>query len=484
MATDPEDGRDVEGEEGRAGATRDDASGRVIGPPRRVGGLLGIGALLAVGTLAVAPPAPEPEPRAEFFRTPTPHEAHRLSLSERGLAETSLGGQWLEEARRALTEPAEVRSPYLEEGRFVRPEADALGYRVEVDRGQRLEVRLEGPLVESGEVMVDLYRVGPDPEARPARVRSLPPGTGRLDLEPEADGAYVVRVQPRLFADGRYRVSVRAVPALRFPVAGRDNSAVWSMFGAPRGGGAREHHGIDIFARRGTPVIAVSEAYVRRVDETPVGGKVVWLRDPARSLSIYYAHLDSQAVEDDQRVSPGDTLGFVGNTGNARTTPPHLHFGIYQRGPVDPFPFVRLIPTELPDVRADVELAGAVARARTRGARIRSRPSVSGDVVGELDTDLPFRVVAATGDWYRIRLPDGSEGYVSEGVTEDPGLGRIALAPLVGRMNGAPDGADGVPSPGTADGSASGVGETVPPSTTASSAGTNADEGPSTTARR
>lgn len=456
-----------------------------MGPYRRAGGLLAAGALLALVTLALVPPAPEPEPRAEFFRTPTPHESHRLSLTDRGLAETPLGSQWLEEARRALMEPADVRSPYAEEGRFVRPEADALGYRVQVDRGQRLEVRVEGPLVESGEVLVDLFRSGPNPEARPARVRSLPPGVGRLDLEPEEDGEFVVRVQPRLFADGRYRVSVRAVPALRFPVVGRDNGAVWSAFGAARDGGARQHHGIDIFARRGTPVIAVTDAYVRRVDETPVGGKVVWLRDPARSMSIYYAHLDSQAVEDDQWVAPGDTLGFVGNTGNARTTPPHLHFGIYQRGPIDPFPFVRLIPTDLPDVRADLELTGALARARTRGARIRSRPSGYGDVVGELDTETPFRVVAASGSWYRVRLPDGSEGYVAEDVTEDPGLGRIALASLdAGGDDGADaEGSPSSPDPAGIDGSR--AGESVAASAAASSEGAGADgDRPASSVRR
>lgn len=61
---------------------------------------------------------------------------------------------------------------------------------------------------------------------------------------------------------------------------------------------------------------------------TPRGGKVVWMRDEARGMSLYYAHLDSQHVAAGAYVRPGDTLGFVGKTGNARTTPPHLHFGI------------------------------------------------------------------------------------------------------------------------------------------------------------
>ena len=95
----------------------------------------------------------------------------------------------------------------------------------------------------------------------------------------------------------------------------------------------------DLFAPRGTPVLAASAGRVRGVRETSRGGKVVWIRDPVREASLYYAHLDSQHVSDGQMVKRGDTVGFVGNTGNARGTPPQLHFGLYRRGPVDPYPF-------------------------------------------------------------------------------------------------------------------------------------------------
>ena len=68
---------------------------------------------------------------------------------------------------------------------------------------------------------------------------------------------------------------------------------------------------------------------------------------------LYYAHLDRQLVQPGQHVRPGDTLGLVGNTGNARTTVPHLHFGIYQsgRGAVDPWPYLHRadpVPAALP----------------------------------------------------------------------------------------------------------------------------------------
>jgi murein DD-endopeptidase MepM/ murein hydrolase activator NlpD len=118
--------------------------------------------------------------------------------------------------------------------------------------------------------------------------------------------------------------------------------AVRSYFRDPRDAGRREHHGVDIFAPRDTPVVAAASGFVSSVGTNRLGGNVVWLWDPDRKQSHYYAHLSSQAVRIGQRVDAGDVVGYVGNTGNARTTPPHLHFGIYafREGPIDPLPFV------------------------------------------------------------------------------------------------------------------------------------------------
>jgi murein DD-endopeptidase MepM/ murein hydrolase activator NlpD len=73
-----------------------------------------------------------------------------------------------------------------------------------------------------------------------------------------------------------------------------------------------------------------------------LGGNVVWVWDAERGQALYYAHLDRQDVSAGSRVHAGDVLGRVGNTGNARTTPPHLHFGIYRpiEGAIDPLPFI------------------------------------------------------------------------------------------------------------------------------------------------
>jgi murein DD-endopeptidase MepM/ murein hydrolase activator NlpD len=100
---------------------------------------------------------------------------------------------------------------------------------------------------------------------------------------------------------------------------------------------------VDIFAPRDTPVLAAAPGIVSSVATTRRGGHVVWIWDGARRQSHYYAHLARQAVGPGERVQAGDVIGYVGNTGNARTTPPHLHFGIYAAGdgPIDPLPFVQ-----------------------------------------------------------------------------------------------------------------------------------------------
>ncbi|HEU4521121.1 MAG TPA: M23 family metallopeptidase, partial [Thermoanaerobaculia bacterium] len=105
-------------------------------------------------------------------------------------------------------------------------------------------------------------------------------------------------------------------------------------------GGRRPHRGIDIFARRGTPVVAVSPGIISYIGEQPKGGYCLWLTTES-GTSFYYAHLDRWApgLYEGMEVDSGDLLGYVGNTGNALTTPPHLHFGISQNDEmVNPYP--------------------------------------------------------------------------------------------------------------------------------------------------
>lgn len=117
---------------------------------------------------------------------------------------------------------------------------------------------------------------------------------------------------------------------------------ITDSWGFPRSGG-RRHQGVDIFAPRGTPVLSATEGIVFRVGTTELGGQVINVLGPGRQVH-YYAHLDRYGsfVEGDV-VYPGNIIGYVGNTGNARTTPPHLHYGVYDpaRGAVNPWPLLR-----------------------------------------------------------------------------------------------------------------------------------------------
>lgn len=136
----------------------------------------------------------------------------------------------------------------------------------------------------------------------------------------------------------------RAPPprALPVPVQGVRARQIADTFGAPRGSD-RTHQGVDIFAKRGTPVFSATRGVVASVRDGGLGGKQVWVIGPGRERH-YYAHLDDWAADlsSGQVLQPGDTLGFVGTTGNARGTPPHLHYGIYgAAGAYDPLPLFK-----------------------------------------------------------------------------------------------------------------------------------------------
>jgi murein DD-endopeptidase MepM/ murein hydrolase activator NlpD len=115
-----------------------------------------------------------------------------------------------------------------------------------------------------------------------------------------------------------------------FPVVGT-HASFSDTYGALRTDVAGNwHHGDDIFAPIGTPVVAVADGTIDRVGWNQVGGWRLWLRDDAGD-EFYYAHLAgyTQATLRAKRVLAGEVIGFVGNTGDAITTPSHLHFEIH-----------------------------------------------------------------------------------------------------------------------------------------------------------
>ncbi len=352
---------------------------------------------------------------------PTAYDRYARSLTDAGLAETALGRDWLLASDSALRAPMQIALPFRETGVYSRGEARAIAYRVSLTDGQLLTatMRADGlPL----QFFVDLFEQTAD-TAKPFVHRATADSATNagewsefvLQFEARRTGDYVIRLQPELLRDGRYDLTLLIGPSLAFPVHGGNNRAVQSFFGQDRDGGQRRHHGIDIFAPRGTPVLAAADGFVRSISPNNLGGNVVWLTDARRGQTMYYAHLDRHHVGEGEEVRAGDTLGFVGNTGNARGTRPHLHFGIYRRGqgPVDPYPFVRIITASPAQLAADTSRLGAAGRTTAATNVLRVSPDTDGDTLRRVARNTRLQVVAATGRWYRVQLEDGVSGYLA-----------------------------------------------------------------------
>jgi peptidoglycan LD-endopeptidase LytH len=124
----------------------------------------------------------------------------------------------------------------------------------------------------------------------------------------------------------------------------------------------------------------------------------VWLKLPDKNITLYYAHLDKQLVREGQEVKKGETLGTVGNTGNAKHTASHLHFGIYtSAGPIDPFPFVNPQVKSAPSVPQ---------KSLTNYLRVIKTQKLANKSSG-LQANTLLIPVAATLKGYIAEMPDG-----------------------------------------------------------------------------
>jgi murein DD-endopeptidase MepM/ murein hydrolase activator NlpD len=160
--------------------------------------------------------------------------------------------------------------------------------------------------------------------------------------------AWPIRWQ--LFNAGRAaRLAFDPAPVvLPVPVEGVKPADLEDTWGGIRSGG-RHHEGVDIFAPRGSHVTAAARGFVTGRGWNRLGGRFVQVFGAGRR-SYYYAHLDAFDEADvGDWVEVGDLLGYVGTSGNANGTPPHLHFGVYLIGSraINPYPLLAPNPPVL-----------------------------------------------------------------------------------------------------------------------------------------
>ncbi|MEH3159135.1 MAG: M23 family metallopeptidase [Sphingomonas taxi] len=138
---------------------------------------------------------------------------------------------------------------------------------------------------------------------------------------------------------------------LAVPVAGIARHTIVDSWNDARGGGTRGHHGTDIPAAQGTPVLAAAEGRVEKLFQSNLGGTTAYVRSPDGRWIYYYAHLAGYVpgLAEGQAVRTGQPIGYVGDTGDAGAGNYHLHFGLqrmapgerwYQGEDVNPFPML------------------------------------------------------------------------------------------------------------------------------------------------
>jgi murein DD-endopeptidase MepM/ murein hydrolase activator NlpD len=187
----------------------------------------------------------------------------------------------------------------------------------------------------------------PDSVARKATTTAAPPTPTALTADTLGPPAAVEdsnAVQPT--PDELARLSSELI----IPVAGVQSKDLLDTFAEARG--VRRHNALDILAPRSTPVLSAADGRIQKLYTSQAGGLMVYASDPANRFVLMYAHLDRYAdgLRDSAEVRRGDTIGFVGTTGNAPPDVPHLHFAIARTTnvarwwtgmPVDPRPLLR-----------------------------------------------------------------------------------------------------------------------------------------------
>ena len=325
-----------------------------------------------------------------------------------------LFADWENAFEKAKSDSIQISLPYGEKGTFNPQQNLVYSYVVELKEGESLNATIYKDSV-SHKVFIDLFELR---NGEYVHASSAAPEENSIIHSPSDGGTFKVIVQPQVGSNSDFFFSFNKEPQYGFPVAGKGNNSIQSFWQDERDGGRRVHEGIDVFAKRGTPVVAVTDGTVSFTGERGLGGKQVWQRAGLFGNAIYYAHLDSISVSGGTRLRKGDTLGFVGNTGNARTTAPHLHFGIYKAGgAVNPLPFVYEIP-KISSKSYPRSFKKATVTVKSKKGNLRIAPDTDGRKVGEVIAGEQVVLLGENNGWLHVLTSTGCKGFVHKSLVK------------------------------------------------------------------
>jgi murein DD-endopeptidase MepM/ murein hydrolase activator NlpD len=355
----------------------------------------------------------------QLLRPTSPYEKYLQDLNASTLKNSGMVKDWISAGESVLRDSNQVGLPYQELTQFDPAFPQAASFLFSAREGQQVSVSLIPLSDTTATYFMDLFEIRSGQELKPIKPDLSDYG---MTYPSGSDASFLLRVQPELLKGGLVEISIGYEGTLGFPVLDKTHRNIASFFGAPRDGGRRTHEGVDVFAPRGTPVVAVGDGRVTRVGTNRLGGNTVSVS--SGKYSFYYAHLDSQFVTMGKSVRMGDTLGTVGNTGNAITTAPHLHFGIYASGrrSVDPIHFFRGAPILPPLSPTDTSHLNAWVRVKGEVVNLREGPTTNSPILDKLAKHDLLMVEGKTKGWLRIRLPDARQGFIAENLVETASL--------------------------------------------------------------
>jgi murein DD-endopeptidase MepM/ murein hydrolase activator NlpD len=343
-----------------------------------------------------------------LFTAKSPHKQYEENLKDAGLHETAMGRSWITAAEKSLGTATRIRVPFTETGYFEPGKPSAAGYIFPAKRGEKLVIQTTRKPKTGFLLFVELWQRETEGNKLVTAADTL---LNTIEHEVREEGNYLVRVQPELLGGGEFSITITTTASLAFPVS-NTKARVGSFWGDARDAGARSHEGVDIFGSFRTPVVAAADGYISSVAINNLGGKVIFMRPSGKDYSLYYAHLDSQIVSSGQRVRTGEVLGLMGNTGNARNTPTHLHFGIYTgMGPVDPLPFIQQDRPKPASITASVSRLNDFIRTG-KNAWLYEFPGADAAQGISIPANTLVQVIAATDGYYKVRLPDDAEKFI------------------------------------------------------------------------